>query len=117
MVLVSTRDIRKRAKEHPECALAVVLSVLTFGLVAIHLSGGDPAELRRTIEAVKPLIDAAAAPSSSPSAPAQPRATPADEGASRSATSGTSLSFSFEIDTASDAWLDPPCEPPSCVEL
>lgn len=62
----------------PQCTLALAISVLTFGLVAIHLAGGDPAELRRTVEAVKPLImDAVAAPAPASSSSPTPSPTPA----------------------------------------
>lgn len=39
-------------REHLVCGTALLISLLTFGLVAIHLVGGDPSELTRAVRAV-----------------------------------------------------------------
>lgn len=42
----------KIIKEGVMCGTALLVSLLTFGIVVIHLVGGDPSELTRAIQTV-----------------------------------------------------------------
>lgn len=65
-----TKRVKDWAKREPVCAYAAFLATLTFGIVTIHLVGGDPAPL---VDAgVRLVAGAAGASPSSTSAPALP---------------------------------------------
>lgn len=62
-----TRRVREWAKREPVCAYAAFMATLTFGIVAIHLAGGDPAPLVEVGSRL--LAGASAAPGSTPALP------------------------------------------------